>query len=60
MSYTTAIKKSHEIIFGKKKKSWYITTIFMPENDHVSVCVCMLVYNKSLKAQEVKLTMVIT
>ena len=32
----------------------------MPENDHVSVCVCMLEYNKSLKAQEVKLTMVIT
>ena len=63
MSYSSAIKKSREIIFGRRK-SWYITTIFMPENDHVCVCVCVcvcvLVYNKSLKAQEVKLTTVIT
>ena len=59
MSYSSAIKKSHEIIFGRRK-SWYITTIFMPENDRVCVCVCMLAYNKSLKAQEVKLTTVIT
>ena len=40
MSYSSAIKKSHEIIFGRRK-SWYITTIFMPENDRVCVCVCV-------------------
>lgn len=45
--YATIKKKSHEIIFNKKK-SMNITMVFMSENNFM--CVCVLVYNKSLKA----------
>lgn len=59
IGYSSAIKKSHGIIFGKKK---IMSSILLPFSclKIVNDISNMLLYNKSLKAQEVKLTTVIT